>query len=337
MKPLNSFDLRLVGVTGLVAVFSSLTLAYNLDSLPVVGLGPRYRAEFSEAAGMAAGNEVRIAGVSVGKITEVSLRGDHVEIAFRTKAYLGDASTASIEIKTILGAKFLAIAPAGDKPLDPETPIPRERTVTPYDVATAFENFSTTVRQLDTQQLAASLRALSDTFRDTAPEVRASLDGLSRLSTTIASRDAQLAHLLASTDKTAALLAGRNDDINRILSESTKMLDELHSRERAITQLLTGTRELSRELRGLLKDNEKEIGPALDRLDRLTDTLQRHVEDLVAATRKIGPLATVFGTSIGNGHWLDGYIDGLLPETPAQPGTATRVQPPTAPATSTGR
>jgi len=317
MASFSSRNPIVIGLVSMAVIAVLLVLAYRVDSLPVVGLGPEYQAQFSEAAGLDSGNEVRIAGVKVGKVTNVSLEGSHVLVKFRAKnADIGDISSASIQIKTLLGEKYMSVDPAGDKPLDPGTPIPLERTVAPYDVVQAFNKLSDTVAELDTTQLANSLRTLSETFKDTPTEVKASLDGLSRLSVTISSRNDQLAHLLDNTNKATGLLADRNSDIDSILSDGSKLLDELHSREDAITRLLDGTRRLSEQLHGLIKDNEDQIGPTLNELDQLTDTLQRHEDDIVAGLRRLGPFATVFTNALGNGRWFDSYIAGLIPATP---------------------
>jgi phospholipid/cholesterol/gamma-HCH transport system substrate-binding protein len=306
-----------IGLITIAVLAVLLGLAYRADSLPVIGSGPEYKAQFSEAAGLASGDEVRIAGVKVGKVTKVALDKGHVLVVFRAKdADIGNASSASIQIKTLLGDKFLAIDPAGDKPLQSGDEIPLDRTVAPYDVVQAFNQLSDTVGELDTTQLANGLRTLSDTFKDTPTEVRASLDGLSRLSVTIASRNTQLSHLLANTNKATGLLAARNDDITAILGDGTKLLDELHAREDAIDKLLDGTIKLSHQLQGLVKDNEDEIGSTLKDLDKLTHTLKKHRDDLADGIRRLGPFATVFTNSLGNGRWFDSFIAGLLPQTP---------------------
>lgn len=304
-----------IGLASLAVIALLLFLAYRTDSLPVIGKGPEYHAQFSEAAGLAAGDEVRIAGVKVGKVTKIGLDKGHVLVTFRAKdADLGDATTASIQIKTLLGDKFLALDPAGSQPLDPDDQIPLERTVAPYDVVQAFNQLSDNVGALDTTQLAASLRTLSETFKDTPKEVRASLDGLSRLSVTIASRNDQLAHLLDNTDKATGLLAARNADISAILGDGTKLLDELHAREDAIHKLLEGTKELSKQLKGLVKDNKDDIGHTLHELDRVTDLLREHEDDLVKGIRRLGPFATVFTNALGSGRWFDNTVFGLVPE-----------------------
>jgi phospholipid/cholesterol/gamma-HCH transport system substrate-binding protein len=320
VKPFSQRNPIVIGLASLAVIAVLLVIAYRADSLPIIGSGQQYEADFSEAAGLTSGNEVRIAGVKVGKVTSVGLEGNHVQIKFRAKdCYIGNASSASIQIKTLLGEKFLAIDPAGDKPLDPNTPIPLSRTVAPYDVVQAFNQLSTTVGQLNTQQLATSLTTLSQTFANTPADVKASLDGLSRLSVTIASRNDQLAHLLANTNQVSGLLASRDDDITSILTDGSKLLEELRNRESAITRLLDGTQRLSEQLRGLIKDNDRQIGPTLDELARLTKMLQDNRTALVGGIRRIGPFATVFTNSLGNGRWFDSYIDGLLPTVPELP------------------
>ena len=85
------------------------------------------------------GNEVRVAGVKVGKVTKVKLNGDKVRVTFKVKdAWVGDRTTAMIRIKTLLGQKFVALDPQGTQPLSPGDPIPKERTLAPYDVNEAF-------------------------------------------------------------------------------------------------------------------------------------------------------------------------------------------------------
>jgi phospholipid/cholesterol/gamma-HCH transport system substrate-binding protein len=329
MASFQSRNPLVIGLISLVVLLIVVGFLFNIDRMPVIGAGPQYEAEFSETAGLASGNSVRVAGVKVGKVTSVALQGNHVQVLFRAKGVdLGNQSSALIQIRSLLGDKYLAIDPAGDKPLD--GPIPLERTVAPFDVVQAFQNLSTTVQQVNTDQLAASLRTLSQTFQNTPKEVRTSLEGLSRLSVTIASRKDKIAHLLANTNHTANLLAARNQDIDRILSDGTLLLDELRYREGAISRLLDGVERLSRQLHGLIKDNEDQIGPTLRELDRLTRLLQRHEDELGEGIRKLGPFVTVFANAVGNGRWFDNFVNlddfmpmvGPYPPTTASPLTA---------------
>lgn len=310
MTPFSARNPIPIALISLAVIIGLLVAAYNVDRLPLIGAGTEYRALFTESAGLEVDDEVRIAGVKVGTVNGVELRDGLVVISFYAgDAYIGDRSTASIQIKSLLGDKYLAVDPLGNQPLDPDVPIPVDRTVTPYDVVQAFNGLTDTVEELDTRQLAASLRTLSETFRNTPDEVRASLDGLSRLSVTIASRDDEIARLVDNTEQVTGLLAARNTEINRILTDGAALFAELNARQAAISRLLDGTRELAVQLRGLINDNEEQIGPTLDELERLVDILQRNQDDLVAGLRRLGPFITVFTNAIGSGRWFDNFLD----------------------------
>ncbi|QFZ23499.1 MCE family protein [Saccharothrix syringae] len=303
-----------VGVVSLTVIALLLLAAFNSDDLPIIGGGTTYSAEFTEAAGLVESNEVRVAGVKVGEVTAVELDGDKVRVSFRVKdAWVGDRTTATIRIKTLLGQKFLALDPQGGQALDPGTPIPRERTLSPYDVQEAFNGLASTVGQIDTRQLADSFQVLSETFQGSAESVRGALDGLSALSKTISSRDEELAELLANTRQITKTLADRNEQFERLLADGNSLLEELRKRRDAIVALLGGTRALSRELSGLVTDNQEQLRPALEQLDRVTEVLQRNQDTLERSLALMAPFYRVFANTLGNGRWFDVYICGLLP------------------------
>jgi phospholipid/cholesterol/gamma-HCH transport system substrate-binding protein len=310
-----------VGVVGLTVLGLLVLAAFNSDDLPIIGGGTTYTAEFSEAAGLAPDNEVRVAGFKVGKVTSVRLAGDHVLVAFRVSdVWMGDQTTAAIRVKTLLGQKYLALDPVGTVALDPDQAIPRSRTTAPYDVIEAFNGLATTVGQIDTGQLADSFRVLTQTFQNSPDSVREALDGLSTLSQTISSRDEQLAALLANTRQISTTLAERNDQFEQLLADSQVVLAEVSRRREAISALLTGTQQLAGELSGLIADNNDQLRPALEQLDEVTEVLRRNQDNLNRSLELLGPYYRLLSNAMGNGRWLDSYICGLV-ATP--PGTRT--------------
>jgi phospholipid/cholesterol/gamma-HCH transport system substrate-binding protein len=301
-----------LAIGGLAVIAVVVLLAFNAHAL--LSTATTYRADFTEAAGLQAGDLVTIAGVEAGRVGAVRLDGDHVRVTFAVEdAWVGDQTSASIQIRTLLGAKYLALDPQGTGPLDPATPIPPARTASPLDVVAAFDGLSGTIDQLDTKQLATSLETLAATFRDTPDDLRGALEGLSRLSTTIASRDDQVRQLLAGTHQLSGVLAQRTDDVTALLSDGNLLLGALQQREAAIARLLDGTRRLSQQLEGLVADNQAQLRPTLETLGRVIDVLQRNQDDLAVTIKNEAVFIRLFTNSVGSGHWFDNYICGLLP------------------------
>ncbi|HEY3747942.1 MAG TPA: MCE family protein [Pseudonocardiaceae bacterium] len=313
MKAIRERDPVLVGLAGLGIVAAVVLLVFFSGSLPFIG-GTTYTADFTEAAGLRSGNEVRVAGVKVGSVTGVALDGTHVKVTFKVDdTWVGNASTAAIKIKTLLGEKYLAVDPLGTAAQNPGQAIPTSRTTSPYDVTQAFSDLANTVGRIDTTQLAQSFESISNAFSNTAPDVHAALTGLSALSQTIASRDNQIAQLLASTKRVTGMLATDDSQFQSLINDGNLLLNELDARRDAIGQLLTGTRQLGVELSGLVTDNSATLHPALVELDQVATVLQRNQDNLNRALALAGPYYRLVGNTLGNGRWFDVYLCGLVP------------------------
>lgn len=331
LKPIGERNPVAVALAGLLAMTLVGLLAFNAESLPMIGGGTRYTADFSDSVGLKAGDEVRIAGVRVGKVKDVALDGPKVKVTFEVKdAWIGDRSTIGIAIKTLLGAKYLAVDPLGSHKQDPGTRIPDRRTTSPYDVMEAFNGLSRTTGELDEDQLAKSFDAISGAFENTPPHVRKAVTGLSALSRTIAGRHDDLAELLDGSARFTTSVNSKKTQIERLLDNGNLLLEEVRHRRKAIHALLTGARDLGTEISGLVDDNEHELGPALAALDRVTGVLTKNKKNLDKALAAAGPYYRLVGNTLGNGRWMDGYLCGLVPKDylPAGTGPDSGCMPP---------
>ncbi|MEC3973947.1 MCE family protein [Amycolatopsis sp. H20-H5] len=300
----------------LVLIVLIVVSTYFSDEIPLFGNGTTYSAYFGESAGLAPDNEVEVAGVKVGQVSSVELAGKKVLVKFRVKGTrVGDATSASIEIKTLLGEKYLALSPKGTGTQDPGTTIPLARTRTPFELQDAFQQLSTTVGDIDTQQLAQSFTVLSDSLKDSPQYMKDALTGLSSLSKTVSSRDGDLKTLLANTSKVSKTLSDRNAQLRKIINDGNLLLTELRNRRDAISRLLKGAQQLSAQLSGLVADNRQQLKPTLQKLGKVTDVLQRNQDNLGRSLQLMAPFARVGANATGNGRWFEGYLCGLLPPT----------------------
>ncbi|MFD5124509.1 MCE family protein [Streptomyces sp. NPDC058385] len=314
MTPFRERNPVVIGAVGLTFLALLAVAAFNADSLPLIGDGKTYSAAFSEAGGLKPGDEVRIAGVKVGKVEDVDLDGGHVKVTFKIKGdpEFGTGTGASIRVKTILGAKYLALHPKGPGQLKPGSLIPLKRTVPAYDVVQAFSDLTTTTEKVDTGRLAKALDTLSTTFEDSPAEIRASIKGLSKISRTVASRDKALGELLDHANGVTGVLAEHSEDFSALVKDGDKLFKEISRRRTAIHKLLKSSVALGIELSGLVDDNSKEIGPALKGLNRVVRMLEKNQSSLDRSVKLLAPYVRVFSNTLGNGRWFDSYIQNLV-------------------------
>jgi phospholipid/cholesterol/gamma-HCH transport system substrate-binding protein len=315
MTPFRERHPVIGGAVSLVVLAMVRVAGLGADDLPVTGGGGPSHAMFTEAGGLKVNDEVRIAGVRVGKVDEVALDGDQVRVSFKVDdaADFGSDTRAAIEVKTILGSMFLALEPAGGGQLDDGATIPAERTSSPFDVVEAFEGLASTSEQIDTDQLAESLTTLADLTRNTPDEFRGALSGLSRLSANVAAKDEQLNTLLVNLERVSTVLDERDDDIIKLMKDSDVLFRALVARREAVHELLVSSTTLSRELTALVRQSRADLAPALAHLENVVAVLNKNEDNLDSSLRLMAPFYRVFANTLGTGPWFDTWIANFPP------------------------
>ena len=308
-KSLLPADRRVrLAVYGLAAMMLALVVVFNLGRISLLS-GHTYQAEFADASGLKVGEEVRVAGIKVGEVTDIELGRGKVIVSFRAQDVdLGSNTAAGIEVKTLLGQHFMSLTPEGAGAMEPGETIPLERTATPLNVVPAFQRLTDINQELDTDQVAKAFDSIAALLEDTAPHARATLDGLSRLSRSVASRDQQIQQLFTRADSVSGVIAARDQDLARLLTDSDAVLQTLDSREAVIRRMIRGTGELARQLTALIRANREQLGPALDKLTSVVQVLNERRAYLDEALE----LAEVYGREFANvggtGRWFDASL-----------------------------
>lgn len=314
-KPFRERNPVVIGAISIAVILLMILAAFRAQDLPLIGGGDRYTAAFTEAGGLKANDEVRIAGVRVGKVEKVELEGDHVNVVFRVKtdSSFGTETGAAIKVKTLLGAMFLALEPAGTGQLSTDDQIPVERTSSPFDVVEAFSGLAETAQEIDTDQLAAGLTTLADLTRNTPEEFRGALAGVSALSANIAAKNDRINELLTNLQRVTTVLGERDDDIIKLMEDSDVLFRALVDRRDSVHRLLVSTTTLSNQLTALVRESRADLKPALSQLESVIAVLNKNEDNIDNSLRLMAPFYRVFTNTLGNGPWFDTYIQNMPP------------------------
>ncbi|MFF0633711.1 MCE family protein [Nocardia sp. NPDC004151] len=214
------------GIAGVVVCVIALAVA---GAVYVIPFGQRtYVADFRMSGGARPGDEVRVAGINVGKIRAVDLVGDHVEVAFTVNrdVRVGDRSAVEVKMLTPIGGHYLALAPAGDKDLASKH-IPPERTTTPFELSDILDQGTPVFGKVD-----------ATTMRDT----------IGQLNSALAQQPYALRGVIGNANELTGLLAERTDQLNSALTVSDEYIAAIA------------------DDKALLADFVKQLGTVADRL-----------------------------------------------------------------------
>jgi phospholipid/cholesterol/gamma-HCH transport system substrate-binding protein len=317
-----------LGLVGTVVLVAVALVALNSGSLGSLFGGRAFTASFTEAGGIATGDNVIVSGVAVGKVNAVELVGDHVDVGFRVEdssVVINDQSSAAIKAQTALGKKALQITSAGSSPLESGATIPVTRTTPAYDISEALSELTRTVTGVNTDQLAASFGTLSGVLNSAAPQLRPALSGLQRLSQLLNDRDAELGQLLAHTAGVSGVLADRDQQIQTLFIDGTALLAELNRRGDDISELLDHATALAQQVSGLVDDNRAQLGPALEQLNKVLRTLRENKANIDKALTAAAPLLRELGEVVAGFPGFNVYVPNLVATNlvPTLPGLLT--------------
>ena len=309
-----------IGLIGIVTTAAMVLVAQSYEKMPFLSGGDSYSAYFTDSAGLQQGSRVEVAGVTVGEVEDVAIEGDRVLVHFSARGVsVGTASRLAVKTQTVLGTKLLELTPDGRDRIERGEAIPTEQTTVPYSLTDALGDLTDTATGLDTDQVTKALGVLSTTFDQTAPQLGASLDGVTRFSETLASRDQMIQDLLANAESLSKVLSERSTQINSLLLDGNTLFAALDARRQALDTLLTNISAVTQQVKGFIDDNREQLTPVLDQLTQITDLVNERKDELQSAILPLSQYATSLGESVGSGPFFKAYVMNLLPGQFLQP------------------
>lgn len=296
-----AWPLRIVALAAVAALV--------LLGVQSIGGEPTYHARLRHAAGIEAGDDVRVAGLKVGKVTAVRADLDQVDVTFslnQPPEELGITDTSAVEVKllSILGQRFLSLAPGTGSPLADGSTIDVRHALDSYTIERFWLESTPQVEALDLDRIQQAVDVLA-TDLDIAPTaIRDALDGIAGVSAIVTDREQQIDDLLASTRAVTELVLDQTDELDSILTNGTAVMVMVQQRKATLQALLDDAQRFVTGLTTVVRRTAPELEPALRDLRTVVNVLTRHRKLLDRTLELAGPTMRVFTNATGDGPWL---------------------------------
>jgi phospholipid/cholesterol/gamma-HCH transport system substrate-binding protein len=322
MKAFRDRNPAVVGLCSVAAVLAAVVVAFAAGRFHWLEDAYTVRAVFADAAGLNAGDPVRMAGVRVGRVTGVAAdrAGGRVVVSFVVDrgVRLGPDPTAEIALANLLGPRFIRLGGPVVPPYLADRParsrvIPMARTRTPFDVFELTKVATRTAEATDTPRLNRLVGELAEVTQGKHEQVARLVDGIARLSDAVNARDTQLRELLDRADQLTGTLAGKDRTLVTLLDHSQVLLGLVQRRQDDIAAALHNGSQAVGELAGVLDRDRGAIDDILTGLHPTVDTLERRQADLDRALTLVGPGILGVSRGVDHGPWADIYIRDIGP------------------------
>ncbi|WP_101312811.1 MULTISPECIES: MCE family protein [Mycobacteriaceae] len=279
----------LIGVLVIASVLAATGVAFVNTS----GMNS-YALLLRSSGGLRAGDDVRIAGISVGKVSSVRIDKSLVKATFTVDHSIpvGSDSRADIRMLTPLGGHYVALYPEGSIPLG-SMPIPPERTSVPFEINELFQNFTPVVKKVDA-------KVIHDSLMEVANAVDKYPDGLRDF---FQSSQTLIKALEPTTEDFHATLNYANEYLRAFktgkaqLAQIVTMLSKLGAKYRNnvtdLIEVFVLFKELFRLVNRFTTAYARDYEPMLNGLDDIVDTLTKYPEKLGKAAEQWGQLVGI--------------------------------------------
>ncbi|GAB4669735.1 MlaD family protein [Mycobacterium avium] len=174
-----------------------------------------------DAASVRPGEDVRIAGITVGRVKDLSIEPNQVKVraSVDSSAFVGDQSQIQVRMLTVVGGYYVNLVSLGNKPLGNRA-IPLERVTMPYNLMRALTDATKITEGVDPKPIRQSLdriqAGLNGTNVDTLSAV---IDAGNALTSTIDRQRGQITTILNLSDEYIDQLSNYRERLQELVSK----------------------------------------------------------------------------------------------------------------------
>ncbi|WP_084211454.1 MlaD family protein [Pseudonocardia acaciae] len=274
---------RLVPAMVAVLVLAAIVGGYAVSQL---GAGQRLTIVLVNAIGIQDGTPVQLRGFAVGKVTEVTARGNRAVVSFEVDKLpepLRAGTTATVEWRSLLGERYLQLQPGppGNAVLPDRAMIDTgSEHVVVEDLLEALDaptraHLSSMLKQLDTT-LDGSQPDFNKTLQASGPTVQA----LGAVLNGIGSDGEAIKTLLANLHKVTEVVAARKGQVSSTVLDLNRMTGAAAVHQRELSEGLAA-----------LPDTLDSAKKALDKVPPAADATIPLLEDLAPAAHRLPSVA----------------------------------------------
>jgi phospholipid/cholesterol/gamma-HCH transport system substrate-binding protein len=268
-----------------LSLFTVLTLAvswmvYVTLAREVEGTTQAYSAVFTDVSGLHAGDDVRVAGVRVGRVEKVELRGTVAKVTFRVQREqpLFTDTFAAVSYRDIIGQRYLGLSrpqAARHTLLGPGGEIPLERTSPSFDISYLLNGFEPLFTVLDPKQVDNLTNAIVEAFQGDNGSLLTLITETSVLAQSLAGPDDLLGGAITNLNNLVSNLSAQTSNLQDLIRETHQTLATFDDRRAG---LVASTGAISKSV-GRLATVVNNIFPDLQQLIRREPGWAQSVND----------------------------------------------------------
>ncbi|GAC47897.1 MCE family protein [Gordonia aichiensis] len=284
------------------------------------GTTESYSAVFADASGLKKGQKVRVAGVEVGKVSDVELQSDAsvlVDFTVASTRPLDTATRAQVRYENLTGDRYLDISKGADtqqvSALAPGGVIPEASTSPALDIDSLVGGFKPLFRSVTGDELNKLTAALIGTLQGQGGEVRTLLDTVGSSTSMLAEQDSVIGELIDNLNTVLTVADKRRNELSQSVGDLQAIVSQFANQADPMDQIIDHLEGATLAGGGLLANIRPDIRESVIHLDTTTANLVNGQEMLDSTLSKLPEAYRRLGRMGGSGAAFQMYAcQGIL-------------------------
>ncbi|WCO65010.1 MCE family protein [Iamia majanohamensis] len=267
-----------------------------------------YQAVLPDATGLFANDEVKVAGVRVGRVTGIEVERGRAVVSFvveRDDLVLRSTTRTGIRWRNVLGQKYLYLYPQdGGEVLQEDDRLPAGNAVASAEVGELLDAVAPVLRAIDPAKANQFIRTLNDALAGNEQRVRDLLTNTATLSREVGAADEEIGSVIEGLDTVVGEVAQRDDDLDALITNVGGVSEALADRAGDLDALVVALADVGTQVDRLLRERTGDVEGTIDSLEVVAGTLREHRDDLDVGLGTLPAGLAPYGQISAYGQWF---------------------------------
>jgi phospholipid/cholesterol/gamma-HCH transport system substrate-binding protein len=298
-----------------VTLFATTILGLSIANYS--GGGTEFKARFTDVTSLNPGDEVRIAGVRVGKVTGISIvdkRLAEVTFEMADRNWLPASTTATIRYRNLVGQRYIALEQGTGEQgrrLNKGATIPLERTRPALNLTTLFNGFRPLFHTLTADDVNKLSFEIIQVFQGEQGTIKDLVTSTASLTNKIADKDAVIGELVKNLTAVLDTINQREDNFDQLIVNTEALVSGLAAERDTIGRSVTSLGNLASATSDLLVPTRPSLQGSIAGLNQLTGTLNERKDEVNQVLNNLPIKMEKLGRVGSYGSWFQFYLCGI--------------------------
>lgn len=253
--------------------------------------------ETTDVSAVSTGQEIRVAGIAVGKVTDISLEANTVRVEgeIENDTFIGSESRVEVRMLTPVGGYAVTVVPLGERPLGEGEVIPAERVTPPYSIGDVLQAAPRVTEDLEGATVDANIEEVAEALQHNTTSFASMIDGMNSIATVMDHQRDQVERISGLAEEYLQTFNANREmifdlvrEVDQVLTtynntsvgfnEAYRLLGDVLMRVMPLEEFYLNHKEEVHaavdQVRNSLADMNAQFGPAIDRLQQLRSQLE---------------------------------------------------------------